>query len=73
MWTHSTFCRARGARQMFRSLLVLQRGIVCSAVKHLRLVMVPCMLLNHAAIANVKCDMKLLPKSRCNTSGSRPY
>ncbi len=48
-------------------LLVLQRGMVCSAVKHLRLVMVPCMLLNHAAIANVKCDMKLLPKSRCNT------
>jgi len=47
--------------------LVLQRGMVCSSVKHLRLVMVPCMLLNHAAIANVKCDMKLLPKSRCNT------
>jgi len=73
--------RASGRRSRRRSLrrslhrrahltppgLVLQRGMVCSAVKHLRLVMVPCMLLNHAAIANVKCDMKLLPKSRCNT------
>jgi len=56
-----------GRTVLVQGQLVLQRGMVCSSVKHLRLVMVPCMLLNHAAIANVKCDMKLLPKSRCNT------